>query len=242
MNRTALRKILAEEGLLPSRTASAPTALAKLISTAPGYESLSSRDTMGVAKTLIKTLLDEVKDRIERDLDTDEAETTDYARGEYEKSVGRGGGPSRFGPGGDEAYYDVTEDIEYDYPSRMKIDLEVNADLGGAGFPDSSDYVEEEDLFEVLGRSRLWQSIVKDAIKGMWRKWMAKAADEFFTEQGLEELDNVIGSDLALDVDVDEDWGPFRVDYHIKSVRLARNGEVTIALVLTAGFEEPQIT
>ena len=143
---------------------------------------------------------------------------------------------------GDEAYYDVTEDIEYDYPSRMKIDLEVNADLGGAGFPDSSDYVEEEDLFEVLGRSRLWQSIVKDAIKGMWRKWMAKAADEFFTEQGLEELDNVIGSDLALDVDVDEDWGPFRVDYHIKSVRLARNGEVTIALVLTAGFEEPQIT
>ncbi|MBQ73230.1 MAG: hypothetical protein CMJ67_10040 [Planctomycetaceae bacterium] len=240
MNRTALRKILAEEGLIPSRTASAPTALAKLILTVPGYESLSSRDAMNVAKQLVKALFKEVRDEVKHEVDFATPVVTAEGDGEYEEVVGQGGGPAwGSAPGwGDEEYYDVTETVEFEYPSRMKFELEVRADLGGAGFPMDDEGIDEEDLFAVLAKSRLWTTIVKDAIKGMWRKWLQKYAahafgvhaDAFVWENGLSYGDQKI-----------EEYKPFNVTYQVTKVDTDYNGDLSVDLVLVASFNAPEI-
>ena len=238
MNRTALRKILASEGLLPrNKQASAPTALAKLVLTAPGYESLSSRDAMDVAKQLVRIILTETRAALKKEL-VDEnppiPEVTDEGQGEYEAVVGTGGG------GWDEDYYDITNTVYFEYPSRMKMELEVSVDLGGAGFPSTGeDDLDEEDLFAVLAKSRLWKSIVNDAFKGMWRKGLQKVVTEAFDYRAVEALDEHI---YPIQVEVEEGtYKPFNVTYQVKSVTTGWNGVVNIDLVFGASFNEPEI-
>lgn len=242
MNRTALRKILAEEGLLPSRTASAPTALAKLVLTAPGYESLSSRDAMDVAKQLIESLLTEIRDGVKGELKPypPYPEVTAEADGEYDAVVGSGGGPASGPPGwGDEGYYDVTKTVDFEYPSRMKMEVEVRLDLGGAGLPRDDEGVDEQELFEVLAKSRLWTSIVNDAIKAMWRKGLQKEAVEAFDYRAVEALDEHIYPDS---VKVEKGtYKPFNVTYQVKSVDTGSDSTVTIDLVFGASFNAPEI-
>ena len=241
-----LRKILASEGLLPSRTASAPTALAKLITEAPGYESLSSRDAMDVAKQLVKTLLTELRDQVMFEVDHVDPVITEEGDGEYEVVVGSGGGPAWGGPpgGADEEYYYITDTREFEYPRRMKFELEVRADLGGAGVPDIvyddfNELPDEEDLFEFLDGSRLWESIIRDAFKGMWRKWLQKyaanafrvEADAFVYDQGLDWSEaRIVGA-----------YKPFNITYQITRVVTDLDGELIIDLVLSASFDEPEI-
>ena len=225
--------------------ASSPTALAKVVRSTPGLESLSDRDSMAVAKGLIRFLLKKLKWLLDDELDDafDLAES-DYEEGEYEAVVYSGGGPSRFGPDWDEDYYDITEERSFEYAAKVRapFNLWFRLDDALAEINGISPLAQEEvdgnakALFGALARSRLMESIVKDAIKNQWRTWFKKEVAEYAAEEAESETSEYLDSSLRVKQEL-----PYNLGYNLKTVTLGSDSKIHIELDVFAAFNEPEI-
>jgi hypothetical protein len=225
--------------------ASSPTALAKVVRSTPGLESLSDRDSMAVAKGLIKFLLRELKELLDNGFhDAFNLAEMDYEEGEYEAVVYSGGGPHRFGPDWDEDYYDITEGRSFEYAAKVRAPFDLRFQLDGAlaeinGISPLTEEVVEGDakaLFDTLARSRLMESIVKDAIKNQWRTWFKKEVAEYAAEVAEAETDEYLDSELRV-----VQPPPYNLGYNLKTVTVDSDSEIHIELDVFAAFNEPEI-